>query len=252
MEYAWEIQNLYNEFCEDVCYLPVLSGKKTEGEKFAGAEMTLTREIFSQDGQFIQTGTSHYLGQSFGKTYNISFQNKDNKLQTPYYTSHGITTRLLGVLIVTHADNKGLVLPFDIAPIQIAILPIFPEKNQKILKLVAQVQKKISKYRIFIDNSNNGFGYKVSQQELQGTPFTLIIGNKEAEENKCMLIRRDNGEKQLINIKDITKQILLQKKEYYKNIYNKAKKHLDESIVEVNNMEEFKKAIADKKIALAY
>jgi len=252
VDYAIEINKLYNSFCKDVCYLPVLSGKKTEGEKFAGAEITLTREVLSKDGQLIQTGTSHYLGQNFSKMYDLKYQTKENKLEFPYYTSHGMTTRLIGTIIVTHSDNKGLVLPFELAPYQVAICGLFINKNPKVKKIMDSIKKITKKYRTFVDETDNGFGYKISQQEVIGTPFSIFVGPKEAEENLCMFIRRDNGEKQTISIKKLPKFLLEQKKLYYKSIYESAKKRLESSIVEINSVDELKEIVAQGKIGLAY
>jgi len=252
IDYAYEINKLYNTFLKDVCYLPVLSGKKTEGEKFAGAEITLTREVLSKDGQLIQTGTSHYLGQNFSKMYDLKYQSKENKLEFPYYTSHGMTTRLIGTIIVSHSDNKGLVLPFELAPYQVTICGLFINKNPEVKKVMDSIQKVTKKFRTFVDESDNGFGYKVSQQEVIGTPFTIVVGPKEAEEKSCMFIRRDNGEKQVVPVKKLPKFLLEQKKLYYKSIYESAKKRLEESIVEVNSIEELKNAVNNGKIGLAY
>jgi prolyl-tRNA synthetase len=139
-----------------------LSGKKTEGEKFAGAVTTYTREVFSQDGQCIQTGTSHYLGTNFSKIYDIKFQDKNNEIKLPFYTSHGITTRIIGDLVLVHADNKGLVLPFDVAPIQVLIATIFVDKDTNVLVKAKEIKEELeSIYDCEIDSRNEGFGYKM-------------------------------------------------------------------------------------------
>ncbi|MDR2829003.1 MAG: proline--tRNA ligase, partial [Mycoplasmataceae bacterium] len=194
-QYALEIHEVYDEFLKNICYLPVLSGKKTEGEKFAGAEITYTREVFSQDGQCIQTGTSHYLGTNFSKMYDVKFQNSDNKSEYAHYTSHGITTRMIGDIIVVHGDDKGLVLPFELAPTQISILTILANKEPKVLEAANKLKEQLDTYRVKINSSDDSFGYKISEQEILGTPIVLIIGPKDLAENNCTLIRRDNSEK---------------------------------------------------------
>jgi prolyl-tRNA synthetase len=252
MNYALEIHQLYNEFLKDVCYLPVLSGKKTEGEKFAGAEITYTREAWSQDGQCIQTGTSHYLGQNFSKIYDIKFQTKENNFAHPYYTSHGITTRIIGDLIVVHGDDKGIVLPFTLAPIQIAILPILGDKEPKVLVKAKEIADELDIYRVNIDDSTNSFGCKISNQEALGTPFSIVIGPKDLENNTCVLISRDNGEKQTIALEKIKEVIKNEKMNYFKRMYNKADMHLQNSIIETQTLDQFKENVSNGKISLCY
>ncbi|GMO13839.1 MAG: proline--tRNA ligase [Mycoplasmoidaceae bacterium] len=252
MKYVLDIHNLYDDFLKNVCYLPVLSGKKTEGEKFPGAIATYTREVFSQDGQCIQTGTSHYLGTNFPKMYDVKFQTNDNKLELPHYTSHGITTRMIGDLIVVHGDDNGLILPFELAPTQIAIATIMGNKDPKVIKAAEKLKKDLKLYRVIVDSSDDSFGFKISKQEVMGTPMTIVVGPKDLEKKQCMLIRRDNGGKVFINLLDIKKEIIKQKLEYSKCLYAKAKKHLDDSIIEIKSIDEFKKVIKDNKICLGY
>lgn len=253
IEYTLKIHDLYNEFLKNVCYLPVLSGKKTAGEKFAGAVDTYTREVWSQDGQCIQTGTSHYLGTNFSNMYGVRYQNKDNSLELPHYTSHGITTRLIGDLIVVHGDDKGLVMPFELAPTQIAILTILGNKDENVLITANNIKNELNDlYRVSVNDSNDSFGYKITEQELIGTPFCIVIGPKDVKDNHCVLIRRDTSEKITINIKDIKQTIKDQKQIYFKNLYNKALNRLNESIVEVDNIEDFKNTINNQKICLCY
>jgi prolyl-tRNA synthetase len=166
--------------------------------------------------------------------------------------SAGITTRIIGDLIVVHGDDKGLVMPFPIAPTQVAILTIFANKDKNVSAKANELFNKLnSVYSVALDESDDSFGYKIAHQETQGTPFSIIIGPKDLEQNKCMLIRRDNGVKQSISLDEIEKVISEQAVEYQNTLYANAKKHLDDSIVEVSTMDEFKKAIADSKIALA-
>ncbi|GHU50038.1 hypothetical protein FACS189459_3150 [Bacilli bacterium] len=184
--------------------------------------------------------------------YDVKFQNESNTSSFPYYMSAGITTRMIGDLILVHGDDNGLVMPFALAPVQVAILTIFADKDENVKKVANELYTSLSNiYDVKLDNSNNGFGFKINEQEVNGTPFCIVIGPKDIANNQCTLIRRDNQIKQTVNIDNVIEAIASQKQEYSDNLYNKAKKHLDNSIVEVNNMEEFKKAIAEHKIVLA-
>jgi prolyl-tRNA synthetase len=185
--------------------------------------------------------------------YGVRYQNKDNSLELPHYTSHGITTRLIGDLIVVHGDDKGLVMPFELAPTQIAILTILGNKDENVLITANNIKNELNDlYRVSVNDSNDSFGYKITEQELIGTPFCIVIGPKDVKDNHCVLIRRDTSEKITINIKDIKQTIKDQKQIYFKNLYNKALNRLNESIVEVDNIEDFKNTINNQKICLCY
>jgi prolyl-tRNA synthetase len=252
-KYVLDIHNLYNSFLEDVCAIPVLAGKKTEGEKFAGAVDTYTREVFSQDGQCIQTGTSHFLGQNFSKMFDVKFQDKQNNFSYPYYMSAGITTRLIGDIIVVHGDDKGLVLPFDLAPYQVSVNTIFADKNPNVNEKAKEIAKKLEKkYRVDLDISSSNYGFKITEKEVMGVPFSVFFGPKDLDNNTCQIYRRDTGEKINISLDELTAKIESFRREYYNNLFSHAKKHLDESIVEVNNAEELKNALTSGKIGLAY
>jgi len=161
-EFSKTLINLYNDFVNQYLCIPTIIGEKTLGERFAGASNTFTIEALMQDGQALQCGTSHYLGQSFAKPYNIKFQNKDNKFSYAYQTSAGVSTRLIGALIMVHADDKGLVLPPLMAPTQVVIIPVFPEKNIKVKQVTSQVAKSLENLRIKIDDSDKGLGFKAA------------------------------------------------------------------------------------------
>jgi prolyl-tRNA synthetase len=170
----------------------------------------------------------------------------------PYYTTHGLSTRAIGAVIVTHSDDKGLVMPFAIAPTQISILTLFADKSERVGIVAKELFDKLhNKYRTLLDDSTNGFGFKISEQEVNGTVFNIVLGPKDVENNTCMLIRRDNGIKQTVALDQIMNEIKKQKKEYGEELYAKAKKHLEESIVEISTMDEFNEAIKNNKIALA-
>jgi prolyl-tRNA synthetase len=203
----------------------------------------------------VQTGTSHYLGTNFSTMYDIKFQNQNNSLALPHYMSAGITTRIIGDIILVHGDDQGLVLPFLIAPTQIAILPIYfsdnPTNNKKITKVVQTLKTKTKKYRVKIDTSFNSFGVKINEQEISGTPLSIIVGIKDLENKSVTVYRRDIQKKITILMTNLSKELPVLIADYQKSMYNKALKHLESSIVEVKTLDEFKKAIANKKIVLA-
>jgi prolyl-tRNA synthetase len=250
-KFALQIHNLYNKVLAKYLLLPVLAGKKTEGEKFAGAEITYTREVWSQDQQAIQAGTSHYLGTNFSKMYDVTFQNHTNQQSYPHYMSAGITTRILGCLIVVHGDDRGLVLPFAIAPIQIAILTILADKDASVLGYVKKIKKHLGQYRVKIDDSAQSFGYKISEQEVNGTPFSIVVGPKDVQTDAITLIRRDNQVKQVVKIKELKSVLRQAINDYQTALFNKANQHLHDSITIVSNLKEFVDAIAKHQIALA-
>jgi prolyl-tRNA synthetase len=247
-----QLIELYRDFTKYFLCIPTLTGEKTEGERFAGASNTYTIEALMQDGQTLQCGTSHYLAQNFSKPFDIKFQNKENQYEFVYQASAGMSTRIIGGVIMTHADDRGLVLPVGIAPTQIALLSILADKEPKVKTVIDNIYKQLhGKYRVDIDDSNNGFGYKIANQEVQGTPIVIVVGPKELSENKVILIRRDNCLKQSIAIDEIGKILEEQLHEYQISIYNKAEQRLTTSIIEVKTLAEFNQAIKDKKIAKA-
>lgn len=252
IEMAKKILQVYVDFFKYVLCIPVLSGAKTVGERFAGAVETYTVEAWSKDGQAIQAGTSHYLGQNFSKMYDLKFQNKDNAWSMPYYTSHGVSTRMVGAIIVVHGDAKGIVLPPLLAPTQIAILTLFADKDPNVLNVSEKVQKELSKYyRVSIDNTSNSFGFKISNQEVLGTPISIVLGPKDVANNIATVIRRDTGEKITVSLDQLTKTIQELITSYSTSLYNKALSNLNSSIVKVDTLDEFKKVISENKIALA-
>ncbi len=244
--------NLYKDFVENFLCIPTLMGEKTEGERFAGAEHTYTIETVMKDGQALQAGTSHYLGQNFSKTYDIKFTNKENKPEFVYQTSVGMSTRIIGAIIMSHADNDGLVLPFGIAPVQVALIPISFDKNPEVLSKVKELNNSLSKkYRTFIDESNNSFGFKISEQEINGTPICIVVGPKDLANNNATIIVRNSLEKINVSLNEIETKITEIIEKYKNDLFNNAKKRLDESIVEVDSYDKLVEAINSKKIALA-
>ncbi|EEH02287.1 proline--tRNA ligase [Ureaplasma urealyticum] len=251
-EFAKTILDVYTDFVQNYLCIPVIKGLKTPWERFAGAQKTYTIEAMMQDGQALQSATSHYLGQFFAKAYDIKFQGQDNQMHYVHQMSAGLSTRIIGALIMVHADDQGLILPPDIAFNQIAILSIFANKNPQLLTISEQIRNELSDYRLFEDHSDKGVGYKLAQQEIEGTPICILVGVKELANQQVVLVRRDTHEKINVNLVDLestVKKLLLDIKT---NIYQKAKKQLDESIVFVNSIEELKQVIAQNKMAKAF
>ncbi|GAA5414675.1 proline--tRNA ligase [Ureaplasma ceti] len=245
--------DLYADFCEKELCIPVIKGVKTPGERFAGADNTYTIESMMQDGQALQSATSHLLGQNFAKAFGITYQSKDNKLEIPYTTSHGLSTRIIGALIMVHSDDKGLVLPPAIAPTQIRILPLFADKNPAVLETANQLKAELdNNYRVEIDNSGKGFGYMMAQSEVEGVPLTIAIGPKDIANNKMMIVRRDTNEKLEVSLDNVSATIDGLIADYKQNIFAKAKQHLDSSIEDVNTIEELKAVVENKKWARMY
>ncbi|XQP55264.1 MAG: proline--tRNA ligase [Mycoplasmoidaceae bacterium] len=243
---------VYKNFVEDYLCMPVLVGEKTENERFAGAINTYTLEALMQDGQALQCATSHYLGQNFAKAYEVKYQTKDNKFDVIHQTSAGISTRIIGGLIMSHSDDNGIILPFKIAPIQIAIIVV--NANDKTTTNYVKSLKKMldDKYRVVVDDSDKSFGFKINKYQVQGVPFCLVVGAQEIEGNEVTFIRRDGNDKVKVSLKALTKHLTSTIKEYQANLFNSANNRLQSSIVEIEDFKEFTNAINNKRIALAY
>ena len=236
---------VYADFAEQYMAVPVVQGVKSETERFAGALDTYTIEAMMQDGKALQSGTSHFLGQNFGKAFNVQFINKDNKLEYAWATSWGVSTRLMGALIMTHSDDNGLVLPPKLAPIQVVIVPIY--KNGEQLKAIDEkVEGVVARLRalgisVKYDNADNKRpGFKFADYELKGVPVRLVMGGRDLENNTVEVMRRDTLEKETRTcdgIEDYVKTLL---DEIQDNIYSKAKSYRDAHIYECDNYEDFK------------
>jgi prolyl-tRNA synthetase len=199
-----KMHKIYADFCYDYLAIPVIMGKKTEKEKFAGAVATYTIEALMHDGKALQSGTSHYLGQNFAKSFDIKYQSKEGKEEYPYQTSWGMTTRIIGGIIMTHGDNRGLKLPPKIAPIQVVIVPIAQHK-EGVLEKVTEIENKLkAKYRVESDIAENTTpGYKYNYWELRGVPLRIEIGPRDIENGECVVFRRDTLEKSTYKIENI-------------------------------------------------
>ncbi|MBS3126475.1 proline--tRNA ligase [Candidatus Woesearchaeota archaeon] len=243
----------YEKLCHELLAVPVLKGKKTEKEKFAGAHYTTTIEAFMPDGKALQCGTSHNLGQGFSKAFNISFLGKDGKMQTPWQSSWGFSTRLIGALVMQHSDDKGLVLPPSIAPYQAVIIPIiFEDSREKVLKKAIEIRHKLKDMRVFLDDRDQyTSGWKFNEWELKGVPLRIEIGPKDVEKDQVILVRRDTGKKEPVKIADLNEKAAELLETVQSDLFKKAQKFLKDSIVEVKSWKEFEKTIKSKKIAKA-
>ena len=237
-----QMLEVYAECCENLLAMPVVRGNKTEKEKFAGAERTYTIECMMHDRKALQSGTSHYFGDGFAKAFDISFTDKNNQQQTPHETSWGMSTRIIGGLIMTHGDNNGLVLPPNVAPIQVIVVPVAQHKPGVIDKATEVYESlKAAGIRARIDCSDNSLGWKCAQYEMKGVPVRLELGPRDIENGVCVAVRRDNFEKVTIQLSQLTEQMPKLLAEVQQGLFDKAKKNLDEHIYEAHSLEEAKK-----------
>ena len=239
-----DMLNVYNKFFHEYLAIPSIVGRKTEKEKFAGAEYTYTIEALMYNGVALQSGTSHYFGQRFSKAYDIKFLNKNNEFEYAYQTSWGTSTRMIGALIMVHSDDRGLLLPPRIAPLKVVIIPI--GKDERINSLANDYLEKLKQNNIsaYIDNSDNTPGYKFAESETNGIPVRIEIGLRDLEEEKITLVRRDTLEKVKISIND---DIIIKVKDLMddiqNNLYNKALKRRNEMTYEAHNLKEMEDII---------
>nr|WP_262397348.1 proline--tRNA ligase [Zongyangia hominis] len=238
---------IYAETCENDLAIPVIKGRKTDKEKFAGAEETYTIEAMMHDGKALQSGTSHFFGDGFAKAFDITFTGRDNTLQHPFQTSWGVSTRLIGAIIMTHGDDNGLVLPPAVAPIQVIIVPIAMHK-EGVTDKANEVLERIQKFcRAKIDLTDNSPGWKFAQYEMKGVPLRLEIGPKDIEKNQCVLVRRDNREKYFVSLDELETKIPELLKAVHDGMYEKARKNREEKTYEAKSLDELKE-IAETKL----
>ena len=247
---AQTMLHVYADFAEKWLAVPVVQGVKSETERFAGALDTYTIEAMMQDGKALQSGTSHFLGQNFAKSFDVTYLNKDNKPEYVWATSWGVSTRLIGALIMTHSDNNGLVLPPKIAPIQVVIVPIFKGEEQ-LKELTAKLQPVIDGLRErgitvkYDDTDNKRPGFKFADYELKGVPVRLAMGGRDLENNTIELMRRDTLEKESVSFDGIVERVKALLDDIQDNIFHKAKAFRDAHIYECDNYEEFKEKVKD-------
>ena len=251
IEETEQMVNIYAEFVEDYMAVPVIKGLKTESERFAGAEETYCIEALMQDGKALQAGTSHFLGQNFAKAFDVKFTAKDGKQDYVWATSWGVSTRLMGALIMTHSDDKGLVLPPKLAPDQVVIVPIY--RNDEQFELVSEVAKEVMKelrtkgVRVKFDNRDTYKpGWKFNEYELKGVPVRLAIGPRDVENGTLELARRDTLTKEFISRDDVVSIVVDLMDEIQKNLYNKAASFRTEKTTEVVTYDEFKELLNTK------
>ena len=254
-EEAWEetklINNIYANFAENFMAIPVIQGLKTESERFAGAEETMCIEALMQDGKALQAGTSHFLGQNFAKAFDVKFTNKEGKQDYVWATSWGVSTRLMGALIMTHSDDKGLVLPPNLAPNQVVIVPIY--RNDEQLDEISKVANKITAdfrakgISVKFDNRTTFRpGAKFAQHELQGVPLRIAIGPKDLENGTVELARRDTLTKEVVSLDTLTETVESLMKEIQDALFNKALNFRNSHITEVDTFDEFKEVLENK------
>lgn len=237
--------NVYADVVENALAVPVIKGKKSPKETFAGAEETYTIEALMHDGQALQSGTSHNFGQKFTEAYDVTFLDRNNKMSHPYQTSWGLSTRVIGALIMVHGDENGLVIPPQVAPIQVVVIPI-AQKKEGVLDKAYEIKDKLAdKVRIEIDDSNNSPGWKFNEWELKGVPIRLEIGPKDIEKNQAVLARRDTGEKIPVSLDNLEEEVTKLLAEIQTNMFEKAKKFRDARISDATNMEEFKEKLEE-------
>lgn len=244
-ERTQQMLNLYADFCEDFLAIPVVRGKKTDKEKFAGAEATYTIEALMHDGKALQSGTSHNFGDGFAKAYEIQYTDKDNKLKHVFQTSWGMTTRLIGALIMVHGDNSGLVLPPKVAPTQVCIVPIM-QKKEGVLEKANEVKEMLSNFRVKVDDSDKSPGWKFSEQEMRGIPLRIEMGPRDIEANQAIIVRRDTSEKITVSIDELQTKVGELLDTMQKEMLERARKHRDAHTYVAKNYDEFKEIVATK------
>ena len=232
---------VYADLCENYLAMPVIRGNKTEKEKFAGAVNTYTIECMMHDKKALQSGTSHYFGDGFARQFDITFTDKDNKQKYPFQTSWGLSTRIIGGLIMTHGDNNGLVLPPRIAPVQVVVVPVAQHKEGVAERAQALFEEiKAAGVRAKIDRSDNSLGWKCAQYEMKGVPLRVELGPKDMENGVCVAVRRDNGEKVSVRLDEAAERIPVLLDQVQQGLYEKAKKNLDEHTYAARSLEEAK------------
>lgn len=231
--------NVYAEFCEKILAIPVIKGQKTEKEKFAGAKATFTIESLMHDGKALQSGTSHNFGDGFAKAFDIQYTDKNNQLQYVHQTSWGMTTRLIGALIMVHGDDNGLVLPPEVAPTQVIIVPVQQHREGVLEKAEAVKERLLKIVRVDLDDSDKMPGWKFSEHEMRGVPLRLELGPKDIEKNQCVLVRRDTREKLFISLDELETRIPQILSAMQAELLEKARNMRDQKTYTAQNMEEF-------------
>ena len=238
--------NVYTKFCEDALAMPVVQGKKTESDKFAGAVSTYAIEALMHDGKALQAGTSHYFGDGFAHAFDIQFADKDNTLKYPHQTSWGVTTRLIGAIIMTHGDNNGLVLPPAVAPIQVVIVPAAMHKEGVLEKANEVLETlKAAGIRVKLDDTDNSPGWKFAEYEMKGVPVRLEIGPRDIAANQCVLATRHNGEKTSVSLDDLAESVKAKLQEVHDGLYANALANRERRTYQCQTIDEINKALTE-------
>ena len=247
MQETLRMLDVYADFCRDYLAMPVIKGRKTDKEKFAGAEATYTIEAMMHDGKALQSGTSHYFGDGFAKAFNIEYTDKDNKLKHPFQTSWGVSTRIIGGIIMTHGDDNGLVLLPKIAPIQAVIIPIASHKEGVIEAADALLAKlKAAGIRAKCDKSDNSAGWKFAEYEMKGVPVRIELGPRDIEAGQCVIVSRATREKKTVSLDNIVAELETAFNEVHESLYNKALKNREEHTYVATTLDEMKSIAAEK------
>ena len=244
MDMTLKMLEVYKEFAENCLAMPVITGKKTEKEKFAGAVATYGMEAMMKDGKSLQSGTTHFLGQNFAKAFDIKYLDKDGVQKYAYTTSFGVSTRLIGGLIMTHGDERGLILPPKVAPVQVVIIPIAAKKGGVVEKC-EEIKSKLEKagLRVKFDNSDNSPGWKFNEWEMNGVPLRLELGPRDIEEGKAVIFRRDTLEKQAYALEDIANTVVNLLNTVQKDMLEAARARRDSRIVKAENLDGLLKGV---------
>ncbi|MBE7719653.1 MAG: proline--tRNA ligase [Lacrimispora celerecrescens] len=240
-----QMLHLYADFCEEVLAMPVVRGQKTDKEKFAGAEATYTIEALMHDGKALQSGTSHNFGSGFAKAFEIQYSDKENKLQYVHQTSWGMTTRLIGAIIMVHGDDNGLVLPPRIAPIQVVIVPVQQQK-EGVLDKAYELKQVLSNYKVKVDDSDKSPGWKFSESEMRGIPVRVEIGPRDISENQAVLVRRDTHEKITVSLEELNAKVGQLLETVQKDMLERARAHRDAHTYEATDMDTLVKTVEEK------
>ncbi|MCI8863751.1 MAG: proline--tRNA ligase [Lachnospiraceae bacterium] len=240
-----QMLNVYADFCEEVLAVPVVRGQKTDKEKFAGAEATYTIEALMHDGKALQSGTSHNFGDGFARAFGIQYAAKDNSLQYVHQTSWGLSTRIIGAIIMVHGDDNGLVLPPKIAPVQVMVVPI-QQKKEGVLEKALEVKGALSGFRVKLDDSDKSPGWKFSESEMRGIPVRVEVGPKDIANNQAVLVRRDTHEKVTVPLDQIGQEVGRLLDAIQEDMFTRAKAHLEAHTYEAVDFDTFTKTIEEK------
>ena len=239
-----QMLNVYADFCENSLAMPVIKGRKTESDKFAGAVATYAIEALMHDGKALQAGTSHYFGDGFARAFNIQYTDKENKKQFPFQTSWGVSTRLIGGIIMTHGDDRGLVLPPDVAPVQAVIVPIAQHKEgvlEKCRELYAALSKE---FRVKLDDTDNSAGWKFSEYEMKGVPCRVELGPRDIENGECVIVTRHDHNKETVPLADLSSALARKLKEVRDGLYAKALENREKHTHSCTSIEGIKESLA--------